>query len=307
MRVVFQLLVIIAVLAGFGAAKLRFEDRLNRDMVEERLVQPPLKEGTSLQLGQTGAAVALGGLRSLVAAMWNLRAFVHFENLDWIKLEESYRVITTLQPQTTHYWETGAWHLHTNASVYFGENEDLSPMRREALRHQYIQKGSAFLEEGVRQNPQDWRLHLALARLWSDRYKTPDFARAVQHYEDALATDTMPEYKRSQYRRFRFYALARVPGRQEEAVQEGIRLFRQTPDNHLPNLLCTLFALQNAVGLPAGQRVPDSELFPDQALEYQQLKNYWPNRRWGFPVDGVRERLRELEGQLPAPPRRQPR
>ena len=69
MRIVFQIVVILCVLIGFGAAKLSYEDQLNKDMVENQLIQPSLKQGTNLQLGQTGAAVALGGLRSLVAAM----------------------------------------------------------------------------------------------------------------------------------------------------------------------------------------------------------------------------------------------
>ncbi|MFK7910761.1 MAG: hypothetical protein AB8F34_09160 [Akkermansiaceae bacterium] len=303
MRIVFQLVVIVAVLTSFGAAKLHFEDRLNRDMVEDRLIQPPLKEGTSLQLGQTGAAVALGGLRSLIAAMWNLRAFMHFENLDWIKLEESYEVITTLQPQTTHYWETGAWHLHTNASVHYNEDKKLSPMRRKALRKKYIDKGSAFLQEGVTQNPQDWKLHLSLARLWSDRHKTPDFNRAVEHYDNSLATDTMPDFRRRQYERFRFYSLARIPERQDEAEKEGSRLFHLTPDNHLPNLICALFALQRAVDIPENQRIPDNKLFPSQAAQYRALKNYALNSRAGFPMDGVLEKIRELEKVIPAKPK----
>lgn len=298
MRILFQLCVILIVLAAFGAAKLRFEDNLNQDMVEARLLQPPLKEGTSLRLGQTSAAVSLGGLRSLVAAVWNLRAFVHFENLDWIKLEESYEVITTLQPQTTHYWDTGAWHLHTNASVYYQENKDLSPLRRKALRKQYIEKGSAFLEEGVRQNPQDWRLHLALARIWSDRFKLPDLPRSVKHYEDALATDTMPEYKRKQYRRFRFYTMAQIPDSREQALKEGVLLFRESPDNHLPNLVCTLFGLQNAVGSPEAKRIPDDSLFPNEKTQYLWLQNYWKNRGPGFPKDGVKEKLHALAKKL---------
>ncbi len=301
MRIVFQIVVILCVLVAFGAAKLRFEDNLNQEMVEERLIQPSLKEGTSLQLGQTGAAVALGGLRSLVAAMWNLRAFVHFENLDWIKLEESYEVITTLQPQTTHYWETGAWHLHTNASVHYNENQDLSPIRRQALRKLYIDKGSAFLEEGVRQNPQNWKLHLGLARLWSDRFKLPDFSRAVNHYDNVLATDTIPDYKISQYKRFRFYSLTRIPERQREALEDGTALFRSTPNNHLPNLVCCLFALQNAVQLPENERIPDNELFPDEKTQYVWLSNYWQNRRIAFPMDGVEEKRQELQAKLGTP------
>ena len=129
MRIIFQLIVILGVLIAFGAAKLRFEHQLGKDMVEQKLLQPPLKEGTSLKLGQTSAAVALGGLRSLVAAIWNFRAYLHFEELDWIKVEESYETITALQPQTTHYWDTGAWHLHTNAAAHYNEKMDLPPFR----------------------------------------------------------------------------------------------------------------------------------------------------------------------------------
>jgi len=108
MRTIAQIIVIFVVLLGFGFAKYRYEDRLSRDMVNSKLIQPPLREGTSLQLGQTGAAVALGGLRSLVASIWNFRAFLYFEELNWIKVEEAYEIATTLQPQTTYYWETGA-------------------------------------------------------------------------------------------------------------------------------------------------------------------------------------------------------
>ena len=112
----------------------------------------------------------LGGMRSLIASIWNLRAYYHFENLDWLELEKNYELITTLQPHTTSYWTTGAWHLHTNASTYYTENEELSPIRQRSMRRLYINKGSDFLEEGVRQNPDDWKLHLALAELWSNPY-----------------------------------------------------------------------------------------------------------------------------------------
>jgi hypothetical protein len=294
-RILFQIVVIICVLLGFGAAKLRFENRLSQDMVEQRLIQPPLKEGTNLRLGQTGAAVALGGLRSLVASIWNLRAFLHFENLDWLKLEQSYEVITTLQPQTTHYWDTGAWHLHTNASVYYKENKELSPIRRSAMQQKYISKGSAFLTEGVRQNPDNWRLHLALARLWNDRHKLPDPPRALGHYEDALACGSLPDYKRSQLRRFAFYVMTRVQGREQDAHALGLALFNESPGNHTPNLVSCLFALQNALDIPEADRLTDSQLFPNQRTQLQWLKNFWAHRIQDYPMDGVLRKINELE------------
>ena len=172
MRTTVQIVVIFFVLLSFGFAKYRYEDKLSRDMVSLKLIQPPLREGTSLQLGQTGAAVALGGLRSLVAAIWNFRAFLHFEKLDWIKVEETYEIITTLQPQTTYYWDTGAWQLHTNASSYYKEKEDLSPLRQRSMQKRYLEKGSSFLELGIIENPDNWKLHRELSRVWTDSPQT---------------------------------------------------------------------------------------------------------------------------------------
>lgn len=298
MRILIHSLVILGTLLAFGVAKLRYEDQLNQDMVKQQLIQPPMKKGTNLEIGQTGAAVALGGLRSLVAAVWNLRAFLHFENLDWIKLEQAYGVITTLQPQTTHYWETGAWHLHTNASVHYKENNELPPFRRNSLRQQYINKGSNFLEEGVRQNPDNWQLHNALASVWSDHTKLPDLNRAVRHYDDLLACQSLPEYRRSMFERFRFYTMTRIPERYEESLQEGTRLFHASPQNRRPSMSNYIFALQNALDIPESERIPDTELFPNKKVQLQWLINLWNRRKQDFPVHGVMPKIEELKSEL---------
>jgi len=298
MRTTVHLLVIFCTLIAFGAGKLHFENQLHRDMVDERLIQQPLAEGTSLELGQTGAAVALGGLRSLVAAIWNLRAFLYFEDLDWIKLEQSYGVITTLQPQNIHYWETGAWHLHTNASVYYKENQDLSPFRRNALQKQYIKKGSQFLEEGVRHNPDSWELHSLLARIWSDPFKFPDLNRAVRHYDDTLACDTLPNYRRAMFERFRFYAMTRISDRRAEALQAGLKLYHDSPKNRTPSLVNYLFALQNELDIPEDQRIPDDQLYPSEKQQLKWLKNLWTRRHQSFPMGGVRAKIDELESSI---------
>lgn len=295
MRIAIQILVIFCTLIAFGVGKLHFEDQLNEDMVHAQLIQPPLKGGTNIQLGQTGAAVALGGLRSLIAAAWNLRAFVYFEDLEWIKLEQSYEVITTLQPQTIHYWETGAWHLHTNASVYFRQKQGLSPFRQRALQKQYIQKGSDFLEEGVRQNPENWRLHNALAKLWSDNYKFPDRERAVRHYDATLACESLPEFHRAMFRRFRFYATTQIPSRHAEALQLGLELYHESPENRRPSLLNYIFALQNTLDIPEADRIPDDKLYPSEQQQLQWLQNLWKRRNQDYPMNGVRSKIEELQ------------
>lgn len=287
MRNIFQIFIVLILLIGFGAAKLEFEAGLSQTMVEQKLIQPALKKGTSLQLGQTGAAVALGGLRSLVASIWSLRAFHHFENLNWIKLEESYDVVTTLQPQTVLYWKTGAWHLHTNASVHYNENEELSPMRRSQMRQKYIQKGSSFLETGITQNPDQWILHLELARLWSDPYKKPDLPRAIQHYKDTLACESLPEFQQAKFQRFLFYVMSRSTDHSSEAYQLGVTLFKQSR-NRTPNLACCLFALQNSLEINPSQRISEKELFSNDSAKLEWLKNYWDQRDLGYPMNGVK-------------------
>ncbi|MGJ8678253.1 MAG: tetratricopeptide repeat protein [Akkermansiaceae bacterium] len=295
MRALLNILIILGVLITFGVSKLRFEHDLNHSMVDSRLIQPALKEDTHLQLGQTSAIVALGGLRSLVAAVWNLRAFNHFENLDWIRIEDSYKVITTLQPQTISYWKTGAWHLHTNASVYYNENTDLSPLRRSSMRMKYINKGSALLEEGVRQNPDDWELLYTLAKLWSDYYKKPDLPRAIDYYKAALRSSSLPEYQRYKLERFTFYTMTKSSEHEEEAYVYGKKLFDNPQNTRTPNLITCLFALQNSLDIPKDQRIPNHLLFPDKETELRWLKNYWLHREQGYPMNGVRIAIDSLE------------
>ncbi|MDG1358103.1 MAG: hypothetical protein P8P36_07920 [Akkermansiaceae bacterium] len=295
MRTAVQIVVIFVVLLVFGFAKYQHEDRLSRDMVSHKLIQPPLRDGTSLQLGQTGAAVALGGLRSLVAAIWNFRAFIHFEELNWIKVEEAYEVTTTLQPETTYYWETGAWHLHTNASSYFRENNDLSPYRRKSMQKRYIEKGSSFLELGITHNPDNWKLHRNLSRIWSDHHKIPDIKRAIKHFDNTLNCKSLPEFRRAQTQRFKYYAMTRLDTIQEETYRLGCELFKASTDNHLPKLSCTLFALQNALNIPQKERIPDSELFPNSEMQLAWLKHYIAAKKIGYPMNGVDLKIQQLE------------
>ena len=301
MRIAIQIIVIFCSLLAFGAAKLHFEDKLSRDMVELRLIQPPIKEVTKRQLGQTGSAAALGGLRAPLASIWNLRAFLYFEELDWIKLEDAYDVITTLQPQTGHYWETGAWHLHTNASVYYKENTKLPPFRRRALQKEYINKGSAFLEEGIKQNPDDWRLHSSLAKIWSDRFQLPNFDRAVQYYTDTLNCHSLPDFRRAMFERFRFYTMARIPSRHEEALKEGLRLYHASDNNRTPSLANIIFALQNTLDLGDADRIPDDQLYPNKKTQLQWLENHWKRRNQDFPMRGVKAKIVALREELKRP------
>ncbi|NJM36475.1 MAG: hypothetical protein HC845_00580 [Akkermansiaceae bacterium] len=64
-----------AALLLFGAARMPYEAALAKELRAARLTPQPLEIGTREKIGQTSSAVALGGLRTLVATFLSLRAY----------------------------------------------------------------------------------------------------------------------------------------------------------------------------------------------------------------------------------------
>ena len=128
----------------------------------------PLEIATRDRIGQTSSAVALGGLRTLVATFLNLRAFTYFTEQRWDDVADTYDTIVDLAPHTRYYWETGSWHLAYNAASYYLNDSELPPLRRREAWRASILRGRAFLERGIRNNPDDWSLLANLGMLLSD-------------------------------------------------------------------------------------------------------------------------------------------
>lgn len=76
-------------LLAFGAARLPYEAGLAKELRSAGLTPPPMEIGTRDKIGQTSSAVALGGLRTLVATFMNLRAFSFFQEQRWDDLAET--------------------------------------------------------------------------------------------------------------------------------------------------------------------------------------------------------------------------
>ena len=73
------------------------------------LLAEPLDQQTSEAIGQTSALIALGGLRSLVAAVLNFSKIVPaWSDQDWLSIFNTFEQIHTLQPKTSYYWEAAA-------------------------------------------------------------------------------------------------------------------------------------------------------------------------------------------------------
>lgn len=288
----------------FGAARLPFEAGLSRNLKESGLFPPVLEVGTRERIGQTSSAVALGGLRTLVATFLNLRTVGFFSDREWSKLEETLETVVALAPRTGFYWETGSWHLAYNASSYYLRDSTLPVLRRKEAWRTYIHKGRAFLERGIRNNPDDWNLHANLGFLLTDTnklaaFRDPNecFIRAELAYRQAVKSGKALPY----LRRARLYALARIEGRQAEALDLAKALYAESPSNRTPTLLVLLLVLQAHQSPGYDITSAAIECFHTPQEAYETLSNHWRRTRERFPVDGVSTALQSLETTLRIP------
>lgn len=289
-------LIVLAALLAAGVPRVWFEARLNRELHDANLLVRPISVSTREKIDQTSWAVALGGLRTLVATFLNLRAHGLFEETRWDDLGDAYDTIVDFAPNTRDYWLTGAWHQSNNASSYYAHDSDLPALRRKAQWRASIQRGREFLERGLRNNPGDWKLQAALGSLLADTYRLPDFSAAADAFKAAVAKgSTLPSVRRNQ-----FYALARAAGREDEARKLGRELYADRM-NRTPTLVSVLFALESQTkpAAPADERA--IQLFGSEKAAYAALSHLWSRPDDRYPIDGVADALAGLERRLAVP------
>ena len=295
--------IVTTALLVFGAARLPFEAGLAKELRASGLTKTALAAGTRERIGQTSAAVALGGLRTLVATFLNLKAFAYFEERRWNDLEETYDTIVDLAPGTPYYWYAGSSHLAYDAASYYINDSKLPALRRREAWRESIERGRAFLERGIQNNPDDWNLLSQLGYLLADPNKVPAFrdrARAYADSADAYRRAADTGKAPAMARRAQLYSLARVPGRGNEALALARSLYEDSR-NHLPTLTTLLLVLESHENpaLDTGKRAV--ELFSTPQAAYETLSNHWRMTRKGFPVHGVAAALETLEKQLGIP------
>lgn len=296
--------VLVIALLVFGGARLPFEAGLSRELRAAGLFPERLEIDTRERIGQTSSAVALGGLRTLVATFLNLRAFTFFTEQRWSDVEQTFETIVDLAPHTRYYWETGSWHQAYNAASYYLNDSKLPPLRRREAWRSSIIKGRAFLERGIRNNPDDWSLLAGLGVLLSDSNKFPAFrdtneafAAAAEAYRKSAETGKGLGF----VGRFHLYALARVAGKEKESLALARSLYAESRKNHTPTLVVLLLVLE-AHETPAMDVAARAiELFGTPQKAYDALSVHWQRTRERFPVYGVAAGLEALEAILSIP------
>jgi hypothetical protein len=251
---------------------------------------------TREKIGQTSAAVALGGLRTLVATFLNLKAYSHFESREWGELAETYDLIVDLAPNTPYYWTTGGWHLAYNSASDYLTRTDLPALRRREAWRDSIRRGRAFYERGARLNPNEPSIQAELGALLSNPIKLVDYPAAAAAFKAAADTGKALPY----VRRGECLALARSPGREQEALDMARRLYAD-PRNRIPVLCCVLLAMECRADPSKNPMKLAITIFGDARSAHDQLGDYWVRVRERFPLDGVASALRNLELILSIP------
>lgn len=294
-------LILVVALLLTGAARLPLEQGLTGELREAGLRRPKLDIATRDHIDQTSSAVALGGLRTLVASILDLRAHVFFERRSWDELRKTYDTIVDLAPHTRYYWRSGSWHLAYNAASYYLHDSSLPPLRRRELWRTSIHQGRAFLERGIRNNPADWILHAHLGLMLIDPNKFVAFRDRREVFEaaaEAYRKAELDSHSPARMARFRLFALARVPGREAEALELARQLHAADPRHRTPTLKSLLYVLECKANPELDHAQLALELFGDAARAHEALSRLWLRNLQGYPTDGVARGIAALETRL---------
>lgn len=244
-------IIAIAIILGFGAARLPFEKQLASEQRAAMFHAGSFQLSSREQLGQMGMAAALSGFRAPLADYLWIRAHMVWENLEWERMVSLLDTTTKLQPRVLHFWQHSAWQTGWNMSIAKREDKKLpGEAFRIRAQKECFELAADFLWRGIRYNPdRAASLYDNLGLLYREKFK--DHAKSFTAYELCSFQPGAPEYAR----RFAAYALARTPGHEKEAYRRISELFREGQSQRMPTLLSLARKLEDTLGIPDSDRL----------------------------------------------------
>lgn len=246
---------ILACLALFGLVRTPFEDRIRTRMVADELLLPPPAQSAIQQMSQSALMGTLGGLRTLVSSYLVLQAFDHFTLKQWEELRQTYRIITSLEPGDENHWRDVVWHIGINATANMQSDESIPEFERNRRFYEYAISAIELAEEGIENNPLSSVIRQQLAEVYREKLK--DNCETARVYGEMKGLADAPPYAK----RFHGYFLAQCPGKEREAYEHLIKLYRLNEQNHLPSLIYWIKEMEKKLEIPFALRIPDP--YPD--------------------------------------------
>jgi len=252
-------LLALVLLAFAGLVRSPVEDGLRERLVAANLLLPPPGQNAFEQMSQSALMGTLGGLRSLVATYLVLEAYDHFGVKAWDALRQTYQVITSLEPRDESHWTTVVWHIGINATANVEYDERLPAFERERRFKEYAFQAIELAERGIAQLPESAAIRIQLAEVYREKLKDPCATARV--YGETIGLPGAPGY----LRRFHGYFMAACPGREKEAYDYLMALYREGPSQRLPTLIKEIKTLEEKLSVPVPQRIPEAD--PDRPRE----------------------------------------
>jgi hypothetical protein len=284
-----KLALALTIIVAGGAARMPVEQRHTQALRATGVLQKPLGLSLREDLGQSLFIATLGGLRSPVASIMELRSVEPWMKGNWGVVEECYAICTKLQPHEEHYWDQRAWHQACNARDSYLWDSTFTQTNREVYAQQSVNNGIRTLKEAVQWLPESWKLWERLGNYASMDYNQhPDYRLAADCYAKAASIKGAPGV----YKRFAVYQLSYIPEREKEAWDRLMAFYNDpTGANHLPRVDIDL------VYLFYTRRIHDR--YPEAVLPQELFRLFVPGAvlnkndqmRRDFLVEGVRRRL----------------
>ena len=223
-----RILLSLIILIGFGFVRIPIEMNTEQLRKKEGFRDWSPSMSAREQLTQASFVGSIGGFRSLIASIYDLRAHQAFRDKDWASVEKFRSITTSLQPRFAKHWDLAAWDMAWNAYAYYRNKSEWTEdaveswQMKNIIMPRYLEKGLEFAKQGAEWIPESYRLAMVVADIYSQKYDNPQLA--AQWYLKSSIVDDAPPYV------FRAYAthLARCEGKEEEAYEVTSSLYRST-------------------------------------------------------------------------------
>ena len=101
------------------------------------------------------AIALLAGFRGVVADFVWIQSHGYWEKKEWLRQYRDMEVVAMLQPLSTLFWDTGAWHMAWN----IGYAVSVDPSNRTAAegikrQREWWDKARDFLQQGIENVPE---------------------------------------------------------------------------------------------------------------------------------------------------------
>jgi len=299
-----NILVILIVIAITGWIRLPIEQKLADDLHKHKLVPPRLSLKERARLKQKAFVATYGSLRPTIAAFMSSSVAHLHSNQEWDEIEDRFEEINLLDPYNFYYWDTASWHMAVNAAGDLKKDKSLTEFGQEKIFRKYIQKGKDIINKGYEINPKNWKFLESKAALFSDKYRNPDYATAIEANKELLKYPKLPAFnKRKAYINL-LYQTQQFPEKHQEAYGLAIKLFRLGKQYRTPIVVNQIFKSQNHPLTKIQTTLSLIEIYGSKQEALRDLRGFWnalnEKEKHGY----VKDTIKLLENELKIPSRK---